>query len=100
MRKRLLKHLRSDMKKKDLIFTIGLCIFMGVLWVVGMLVMGLWIPVRPKAYIWWFVFIVIVTLVISVWHSMKEDESDLNDPKRLKYQRKTNKRKNKKKKRK
>lgn len=97
MRKRLLKHLQFDMKKKDFVFTIGLCIFMGVLWVVGMLVMGLWIPVRPKAYIWWFVFIVAATLVVSVWHSMKADESDLNDPKRLKYQRKTNKRKNKKK---
>ena len=77
------------MKKKDLIFTLGLTIFMGVLWVVGMLVMGLWIPVRPKAYIWW-------TLVINIWHSLKEDQSDLKDPKREKYQRKVNKRKKKK----
>lgn len=84
------------MKKKDLIFTLGLTIFMGVLWVVGMLVMGLWIPVRPKAYIWWFAGIVTVTLVINIWHSLKEDQSDLKDPKREKYQRKVNKRKKKK----
>lgn len=86
------------MKKKDIIFTIGLCIFMGVLWVVGMLVMGLWIPVRPKAYIWWFVGIVVTTLVINVWHSMRKDESDLKDPKREKYQRKVDNRRKKKRK--
>lgn len=83
------------MNKKDLIFTFGLCIFMGVVWVIGMLVMGLWIPVRPKAYIWWFVGIVAATLVINIWHAMKEDESDLTDPKREKYQRKVNRRKKK-----
>lgn len=81
------------MNKKDLIFTFGLCIFMGVIWGIGMLVMGLWIPVRPKVYIWWFVGIVVTTLVINVWHAMKEDESDLKDPKREKYQRKVNGRK-------
>lgn len=85
------------MKKKDIIFTIGLCTFMGVLWAVGMLVMGLWVPVRPKTYIWWFAAIVVLTLVISVWHSMKEDQSDLPDPKREKYQRKTQRRRNRKK---
>lgn len=86
------------MKKKDVIFTIGLTIFMGVLWVVGVLVMGLWIPVRPKAYLWWFIFIVAATLIISVWHSMKEDQSDQGDPKRQKYIRKTSKKKKKKRK--
>lgn len=85
------------MKKKDFIFTIGLSIFMGVLWVIGMLVMGLWISVRPKVYIWWFVGIVAATLIINVWHSMMKDESDLKDPKKEKYQRKVNKRKKKKK---
>jgi hypothetical protein len=83
------------MKKKDLVFTIGLTIFMGVLWVSGVLIMGLLIPVRPKAYLLWFIGIVVATLVISVWHSMKEDESDLEDPKRQKYLRKTSKRRNK-----
>ncbi len=86
------------MKKKDVIFTIGLCTFMGVLWAVGMLVMGLWVPVKPKTYIRWFAAIVVLTLVISIWHSMKEDQSDLPDPKREKYQRKVNNRKKKKKK--
>lgn len=84
------------MNKKDLIFTFGLCIFMGVIWVIGMLVMGLWIPVRPKTYIWWFVGIVVTTLVINIWHAMKEDESNLKDPKREKYQRKVNRKKKKK----
>ena len=86
------------MKKKDVVFTIGLTIFMGVLWMIGVLVMGLWIPVRPKAYLWWFIFIVVVTLIISVWHSMKEDQSDQSDPKRQKYLRKTSKKKKKKRK--
>ena len=30
-------------------------------------------------------------LIVSVWHSMKADESDLTDPKREKYQRKVEK---------
>lgn len=83
------------MKKKDVMFIMGLSIFMGVLWVVGELVMGLWIAVIPKAHIVWFALIVILTLVISIWHSMIEDKSDLEDPKRVKYERKANKRKKK-----
>lgn len=81
------------MKKKDVMFIMGLSIFMGVLWVVGELVMGLWIAVIPKAHIVWFALIVILTLVISIWHAMIEDQSDLEDPKRVKYERKVNKRK-------
>ena len=92
------------MKKKDLVFIIGLTIIMGVLWMAGFLVMGLWIPVTVKAHRAWLIFIIVTTLTISVWHSMKEDESDLSDPRKEKYQRKTekktNKKKNKKKKRK
>ncbi|MBP3309659.1 MAG: hypothetical protein J6L05_02465 [Ruminococcus sp.] len=84
------------MKKKDLVFIIGLTIFMGVLWIVGELVMGLWIAVVPKAHLFWLIGIVSATLIISVWHSMLEDESDLQDPKRQKYERKKNKRKQKK----
>ncbi len=83
------------MKKKDVIFIMGLSILMGVIWIVGELIMGLWIAVVPKAHIFWFVFVVVVTLGISVWHSLIEDESDLEDPKRAKYERKKNKRKNK-----
>ena len=81
------------MNKKDLTFTIGLTILMGVIWIAGELVMGLWIPVVPKAHAFWLTGIIVVTLVISVWHSMKEDESDRKDPKRAKYDRKTSKRK-------
>ena len=83
------------MKKKDITFTIGLTILMGVIWALGELVMGLWVAVIPKAHIFWLVGIIVVTLAISVWHSMIEDESDLEDPKRAKYQRKTQKRKKK-----
>ena len=83
------------MKKKDLVFTIGLTILMGVIWVIGELIMGLWLAVIPSAHIFWFAFIVIVTLGISVWHSMIEDSSDLEDPKHAKYERKVNKRKKK-----
>ncbi len=73
------------MKKKDLVFTIGLCIFMGVLWVVGEIVMGLWIALNVKAHIMWLVSIVVVTLAVSVWHSLIEDNSDYQGPKREKY---------------
>ena len=83
------------MNKKDLKFTIGLTILMGVLWAIGELVMGLWVAVVPKAHIFWLALIVIITLVVNVWHSMIEDESDLVDPKRAKYERKTTKRKKK-----
>ncbi len=83
------------MNKKDITFTIGLTILMGVIWALGELVMGLWVAVIPKAHIFWLVGIIVVTLAISVWHSMIEDESDLEDPKRAKYRRKTQKRKKK-----
>lgn len=83
------------MKKKDVMFIMGLSILMGIIWVAGEVVMGLWIAVVPKAHILWFALIVVITLVISVWHSMIEDKSDLEDPKRVKYERKANKRKKK-----
>ena len=87
------RHWDSDMKKKDVTFTIGLTILMGVIWAVGELVMGLWLAVVPSAHIFWFALIVIITLGVSLWHSMIEDNSDLEDPKRAKYERKVNKRK-------
>ncbi len=81
------------MKKKDLIFTVGLCLLMSIIWISGELVMGLWIAVVPSAHKFWLIGIVAVTLVINVWHFMKEDESDRTDPKRAKYERKTKKKK-------
>ena len=54
------------MNKKDLKFTIGLTILMGVLWAIGELVMGLWVAVVPKAHIFWLALIVIITLVVNV----------------------------------
>lgn len=81
------------MKKKDLIFTVGLCLLMSIIWISGELVMGLWIAVVPSAHKFWLIGIVAVTLVVNVWHFMKEDESDHTDPKRAKYERKTKKKK-------
>ena len=86
------RHWDSDMKKKDVVFTIGLTILMGVIWAIGELIMGLWLAVIPSAHIFWFAIIVVITLGISVWHSLIEDGSDLEDPKRAKYERKVNKR--------
>lgn len=83
------------MKKKDLIFTLGLTLLTGVLWIAGEVVMGLWIAAPPIVHILWMVGIVAATLVISVWHSMLKDESDRVDPKLEKYERKTKKRKKK-----
>lgn len=84
------------MKKKDFIFTLGLCIIMGILWVTGEVIMGLWIAVNTAGHVAFFTTVVVITLAISIWHSMKEDESDLKDPKREKYDRKTSRKKNKK----
>ncbi|MCQ2469204.1 MAG: hypothetical protein MJ100_05285 [Ruminococcus sp.] len=83
------------MSKKDVVFTIGLTVLMGVIWMLGELVMGLWVAVIAKAHILWAAFIIIVTLGISVWHSFKDDMSDIKDPKRAKYERKTSKKKKK-----
>lgn len=81
------------MSKKEMIFTLGLTMLMSIIWITGELVMGLWIPVTRKAHLIWLICIVVVTLVVNVWHSMKKDESDRKDPKREKYERKVNKRK-------
>ena len=81
------------MSKKEMIFTLGLTMLMSIIWITGELVMGLWIPVTDTVHQIWLIFIVVVTLVVNVWHSMKKDESDRKDPKREKYERKVNKRK-------
>lgn len=84
------------MKKKDLIFTLGLTLLMGIIWITGELIMGLWVAVIHSAHIFWLVGIVLATLVINVWHTFKEDESEADDAKQSKYERKTAKRKSKK----
>lgn len=81
------------MKKKDFIFIFGLTLLMGIVWIVGELVMGLWLPVLPWVYIAWRIGIVAVTLIISVWHAFIEDESGKKDPRTEKYERKIQKRK-------
>lgn len=81
------------MNKKDVMFIMGLSILMGLIWVIGEIIMGLWVAVNTKGHIFWFALIVILTLVISVWHSFLEDKSGLEDPKRVKYERKVSKRK-------
>ncbi len=79
------------MTKKDAFFTFGLTIMMGVLWVLGEVFMGLWYPVNAKGHIFWFALIVVVTLAVSVWHSMLSDESARRSPREEKYERKTKK---------
>ncbi len=81
------------MKKKDLVFIIGLTILMGVIWITGELVMGLLIPVRSWVYIAWRIGIVVVTLGISVWHSMIEDQSEKKTSRQAKYERKVGRKK-------
>lgn len=83
------------MKKKDFVFILGLTLFMGILWISGELVMGLWIAVVPTVLLAWRIGIVAVTIVVSVWHAMLEDESEKKTPRQTKYERKTKKRKNK-----
>ena len=83
------------MNKKDLVFIFGLTLFMGVLWAVGEVITGIWIEVPSKFHIIWLVVIVAVTLVISVWHSVIEDESGLKDPKQERIEKLKKKRKNK-----
>ena len=68
---------------------------MGVIWVVGELVMGLWIAVVPTVLLVWRIGIVAVTLVVSVWHAMLEDKSEKKTPRQAKYERKTKKRRKK-----
>ena len=81
------------MKKKDIIFIIGLSIFMGVLWIAGELVMGLWIAVVPDVRLIWRIGIVAAALIISLWHAMLEDQPEKKSAKELKYERKTQKKK-------
>lgn len=76
------------MTKKDAFFTFGLTIMMGVLWALGEVVMGLWYPVNAKGHIFWFALIVVATLVVSVWHSLLNDESARRSPQEEKYERK------------
>ena len=78
-----------SMSRKDVFFTLGIALLMGVIWGLGELVTGMWIGASQKFHIFWFAGIVLATLIISVWHSMKEDESDRTDPKKAKYDRKT-----------
>ena len=58
------------MKKKDIIFIIGLSIFMGVMWIAGELVMGLWIAVVPVVRLIWRIGIVAAALIKNASRSM------------------------------
>lgn len=78
------------MNKKDLTFIAGLTLFMGVLWMIVEIIVGIWIPVFPSFHKIWLIAVVAATLIISVWHAFKYDE---NDPKVQKYEKKRGKRK-------
>ena len=82
----------SGMTKKDIVFTIGLTILMGIIWIVGELVMGLWLAVVPKVHIFWAVGVAVLTLSISVAHSMMEDKHNDEEDAPTKYERKVRKR--------
>lgn len=66
------------MKKNDFTFIIGLTLLAGIIWVVGELVMGMWIAVYWWVPVVWRILIVVGTLSVSVWHSFKYDD-DFND---------------------
>lgn len=74
------------MKKNDFTFIIGLTLLAGVIWIVGELVMGMWIAVYWWVPIVWRILIVVGTLSVSVWHSFKYDEDlkNYNDDKKHK----------------
>ena len=76
------------MSKKDVFFTVGLALLMGVIWGLGELVTGMWIAVPSYFHIVWFAAIVVIALVVSTWHAMKEDKSQRMDPKVQKYEKK------------
>lgn len=66
------------MKKNDFIFIVGLTLLAGVIWIVGEVVMGMWIAVYHWVPVVWRILIVVGTLSISVWHSFKYDEDFRN----------------------
>ena len=66
---------------------------MGIIWVVGEVVNGPMDSGSSEGHVFWTCGNSILTVFISVWHSMIEDESDRTDPKKAKYYRKTEKRK-------
>ena len=76
------------MSKKDVFFTVGLALLMGIIWGVGEVVTGMWIAVPPVFHVIWFAVIVVVALILSIWHAMKEDKSQRMDTKVQKYERK------------
>lgn len=67
------------MKKHDFTFIIGLTLLAGVIWVIGEIIMGMWVAVYWWVPFVWRVLVVVGTLAVSVWHSFKYDE-DLKNP--------------------
>lgn len=74
------------MKKNDFTFIIGLTLLASIIWVVGELVMGMWIAVYWWVPVVWRILVVVGTLSVSVWHSFKYDEDfkDSDDEKHKK----------------
>lgn len=67
------------MKKKDFTFIIGLTLLFAVIWIVGELIMGIYIAVYSWVFIVWRVLIVVGCLSISIWHSFKDENFDDDD---------------------
>lgn len=66
------------MKKNDFTFIVGLTLLASVIWVIGEIIMGMWIAVYWWVPIVWRVLVVVGTLAVSVWHSFKYDEDFKN----------------------
>lgn len=68
------------MSKKHLGFIVALTIIAMLLWIAGEILIVAVLKLSGTASIWWTVFMVVATVVISVWKGFKDD-SDKNSRK-------------------
>ncbi len=61
------------MSKKHLGFIIALTIIAMLLWIAGEILIVAVLKLSGTASIWWTVFMVVATVVISVWKGFKDD---------------------------
>lgn len=61
------------MSKKHLGFIVALTIIAMLLWIGGEVLIVAVFNLGGKASIWWTVFMVVATVVISVWKGFKDD---------------------------
>lgn len=61
------------MSKKHLGFIVALTIIAMLLWIAGEILIVAVLKLSGTASIWWTVFMVVATVVISVWKGFKDD---------------------------